>query len=91
MQSADTVPFRGVTAKVILRRGDARGADRRQPLAVARNNRIVGIKARDQGPGDVGSAAGLTQPKKRPRPLAVSFDQPGFGESRKCRESRGCD
>ncbi len=36
MELADAVPFRGVAAEIVLRRGGARGAHRGQALAVAR-------------------------------------------------------
>ena len=69
-----------MAAEIILRGGDARGADGGEPLAVAGNDRIVGIEPRDQGAGDVGGAAALAQAKERPGALAIALDQPGFGQ-----------
>ena len=66
MQLADTVPLGGMAAEVVLCRGGARSAHGGKPLAIARDNRIVGIEPRDESAGDVGGAAVLAQTKERP-------------------------
>ena len=66
MQFADAIPLRGVAAEVVLRRRGAGSAHGGQPLAIARNDGSFGIEARDQGSGNVGGAAALTQAKERP-------------------------
>ncbi len=69
-----------MAAEIILGGGGARGSYRGEPLAVAGDNRIVGVEPRDQGAGDVGGAAALAQAEERPRSLAVALDQSGFGQ-----------
>ncbi len=54
VQLADAVPFGGVTAEIILRRGGAGGAHGGEPLAVAGDDRIVWVEPGDQSAGDVG-------------------------------------
>ncbi len=80
MQLADAVPLGGVAAEIILRGGGARGAHRGEPLAVAGDDRIVGIEPRDHGARDVGGAAALAETEERPRAFAEALDQPGLGE-----------
>ncbi len=80
VQLADAVPFGGMAAKIILRGGGARGAHGGEPLAVAGDDRIVGVEPRDQGAGDVGGAAALAEAKESPRSFAVALDQSGFGQ-----------
>ncbi len=91
MQLADAVPFGGVAAEIILRGGGARGAHRGQPLAVASNDRIVGVEPRDQGAGDVGGAAALAEAKEGPGSLAMALHQPCLGQEPQMPERRGCD
>ena len=80
VQLADAVPFGGVAAEIILRGGGAGAAHGGQPLAVAGDDRIVGVEPGDQGAGDVGGAAVLAQAEKRPRAFAEALDQPGLGQ-----------
>ena len=86
VELADAVPLRGMTPEIILRGGGARGAHRGQPLAVAHDDRIVGIKPPDQAARDVGAAAAagaagaLGQAEKRPRAFAEALDQSGLGQ-----------
>ena len=77
---ADAVPLGRMPPEIVLRGGGARGAHRREPLAVARDDRIVRIEPGDQRARDVGGAAALAEAEKRPRPLAEALDQPGFGQ-----------
>ena len=67
-------------AEIILRRGGARGAHRGEPLAVAGDDRVVGIEPRDHRARDVGGAAALAQTEERPRAFAEALDQAGLGE-----------
>ena len=78
MELADAVPFRGVAAEIVLRRRGARRAYRGQPLAVAGDDRIVGIEPRQQRAGDVGRRrrarpAGRmpTSPRETARPVRL--------------------
>ena len=80
MKFADAIPLGGVAAEIILRRGGARGAHRGEPLAVAGDDRIVGIEPRDHRARDIGGAAALAQTEERPRAFAEALDQPGLGE-----------
>ena len=80
MEFADAVPFRGMPAEIILRGGGAGGAHGGQALAVAGDDRIVGIEPRDQRAGDVGAAAALAETEEGPRAFAEALDQAGFGE-----------
>ena len=80
MEFADAIPFRGVPAEIILRRGGARRAHRGEPLAVAGDDRIVGIEPRDHRACDIGSTAALAQTEERPRAFAEALDQSGLGE-----------
>ena len=79
VQLADPVPFGGVAAEIILRRCGAGGTYRGKPLAVARDDRIVGVEARDQSAGDIGGVAVLAEAEERPRTLAMPLNQAGFG------------
>ena len=80
MELADAVPFRGVAAEIILRRGGAGGAYRGEPLAVAGDDRIVGIKPRDQRAGDVGAAARSPRRKNAQEPSRKRSTRPRFGQ-----------
>ena len=80
MQLADAVPFGGVAAEVVLRGSRARGAHRREPLAVAGDDRIGGVEPRDRSARDIGGAAALAQAKEGPRSLAMALDQTGLGQ-----------
>ena len=80
MELADAVPLGGVAAEIILRGGGARGAHRGEPLAVARDDRIVGIEPRDQRARDIGDAAALAQAEEGPRSFAEALDQAGLGQ-----------
>src|SRR5580692_5544252 len=77
MKLADAIPFGGVPAEIILRRGGAGGAHRGEPLAVTGDDRIVGIEPGDHDARDVGCAAALAQTKERPRTYTDTLDQPG--------------
>ena len=80
MKFSDAVPLGGVPAEIILCRGGARGAHRGEPLAVAGDDRVVGIEPRDHRARDVGGAAALAQTEERPRAFAEALDQAGLGE-----------
>ena len=80
MQPADTVPLRGVAAKVILGGGGARRAHRGEPLAVANDDRIVGIEPPDHDAGQIGGSAALAETKEGPRALTETLDQAGLGK-----------
>ena len=58
---ADAVPLGSMAPEIILRGGGACGADRRQPLAIAGDGRIVRIEPGDQRTRDVGGAAALAE------------------------------
>ena len=75
MQLADAVPLRGVRAEVVLRGGGARGPHRGEPLAVARDRRVVGVELRDQRARELGAAAAFGQAEERPGALAEALDQ----------------
>ena len=83
VQLADAVPLGGVAREIVLRRGGARGAHRGEPLAVARDGRVVGIEpcdklARQRAPSRRARRGGRT-PRSlrgsarpgRPRPAAA--------------------
>ena len=80
VQPADTVPFGGVPAEIVLCGCRARGSHRGKPFAVACDDGIVRIEPGDQGACDIGGAAGLAQAKKGPRSFAVALDQTRFGQ-----------
>ena len=80
MELADAVPLRGVGAEIVLRRRGPRGAHRREPVAVARDHRVLRVELRDQGAGELGRAAGFGQPEERPGALAEALDQPGLDQ-----------
>ena len=73
VQPADAVPLGGVAAEIVLRGGGAGGAHGGQPLAVAGDDRIVGIEPGDQGAGDVGDAAALAEAEERPGAFAIAL------------------
>ena len=80
VQLADAVPLRGVRAEIVLRRGGALRAHRGQPVAVARDHRVLGIELGDQRARELGAAALLGQPEERPGALAEALDQPGLDQ-----------
>ena len=79
MQLADAVPLGGVAAEIGLRGGGARGAHRREPLAVARDGGSAGssraISARASS-----APSALAEPEERPGAFAEALDQPGLGQ-----------
>ena len=80
MQFADAIPLRGVRAEIILRGGGARGPHRSEPVAVARDHRILGIELRDQRARELGAAAAFGQAEERPGALAEALDQARFDQ-----------
>ena len=80
MELADAIPLRGVRAEIILRRRGARGPHRREPVAVARDHRILGVEPGDQLARELGAAAAFGQAEERPGALAEALDQPGLGQ-----------
>ena len=80
MELADAVPLRGVAAEIGLRHLVALRAHGNEPLAIARQRRVVGIEPRDELARELGRAAALAQTKERPRSFAESVDQAGLGE-----------
>jgi len=80
VQPADAIPFGGVAAEIVLRGGGAGGAHGGEPLAVAGDDRIVGIEPGNQGAGDVGDAAALAEAEERPGSLTIALDQTGLAE-----------
>ena len=69
-----------MAAEIVLRGGGARAAHGGEPLAVARDDRIVGIEPRDQRARDVGRAAALAEAEERPGAFAEALDQAGLGQ-----------
>ncbi len=80
MELADAIPLRGVRTEIILRRSSARRPNSAKPVAVARDHRILGIESGDQFARELGRAATLGEPEKRPGALAEALDQTGFGQ-----------
>ena len=81
MKFADTIPLRGMAAEIILCRGSPAGAHCGEPLAVPRDDRVLGIEPSDQGARDIGAAtAALAEPEERPGAFTKPLDQPGFGQ-----------
>ena len=83
MQLADTVPLGGMPPEIILGRGAARRAHRGQPLAVARDDCIIGIESGEQRAGNVGGAVPLAKAEERPRPFTKPLHEPGLSQQPK--------
>ena len=79
MKLADAVPLGGVLAEIILRGGGAGGAHGGEPLAVAGDDRILGVEPGDQGARDV-DAALFAEAVEGPGALAEALDQPRLGQ-----------
>ncbi len=80
VQLADAVPFGRVRLEIGLRGGRARGADLAEPLAVARDDWVVGIEARDQGADRERRRSLLGEAEERPGAFAEARHQSGLGQ-----------
>ena len=70
---ADAIPLRRVGADALLRGGGSCGPHRGEPVAVARNDGILGVELLDQRAREFGAAASFGQAEERPCPLAETF------------------
>ena len=92
VQLADAVPFGGVGAEIVLRGGGARGAHRGEPLAVARDHRVL----RDRAARSASRASSALPPPSASRknaqaPSRKRSTSPASTSSLRWREMRGCD
>ena len=78
MKAADTVPIRGMAAKVVLGRLYPRGAYVSQPLAVAGNGWVGRIDGLNEAVGNRGGRSLPTAAEKGPRTLPEPLHQLGF-------------
>ena len=92
VQPADAVPFGGVAAEIILRRGGARGAHRGEPLAVAGDDRDRSDRAgRSSARAMSAAPPGSPRRKNAHDPSRWRSTRPASASSRRWRERRGCD
>ncbi len=81
MQLADAIPLGGVAAEIGLRGGRARGAHRRQPLAVARHASDRPDRAARARRAPLRRRPPCSaEPEERPGAFAKALDQAGFGQ-----------
>src|SRR5262249_42905241 len=80
MELANAVPLRRALAEIVLRRGCALRAHGSEALTIAREHRVVGIKAGNEFAGELGGAVALGQAEEGPRAFAETLDQAGLGE-----------
>jgi hypothetical protein len=80
VELANAVPLGGVPAEIGLGGAGALRPHRGQPLAIARERRVVGVKAGNELAGKLGGILPLAQAEERPRPFAETLDQPGLDE-----------
>ena len=74
MQLADAIPLRGMGAEIILGRRGAREPHRREPVAVARDHRVLGVEPGDQLAREFGCGAGFGKAEKRPGPFPETLN-----------------
>src|SRR5262249_62247943 len=80
VELANAVPLGGVPAEIGLGGVGALRTHRGQPLPIARERRVVGVKAGNELAGKLGGILPLAQAEEGPRPFTKALDQPGLDE-----------
>ena len=80
VQLADAVPLRGMRPEIVLGCGGALRADRGEPVAVAGDDRILGVEPGDQRARKLRAAALLGHAEERPGAFAEALDQAGLDQ-----------
>ena len=79
VKRADLIPFARMRLEIGLRGLGACLLDGGSPRAVARESKVGGVEARDNGAGERGFRPGIGETEEDPRALAEAPDQPRFG------------
>ena len=92
VQRADAVPLGGMRLEIGLRGGGARGAHLGEPLAVARDDRVVARRAAPTSERIASAAAPCSARRKNAQaPSRKRATSPASASSLRWREMRGCD